>query len=105
VPRPDLIVPTKLNDNSIKLLLFSDLAFCCQSFQQLFNRQTPDEQRNRNSIHRNGVGFNASDAGVLSKYSEAAQSGALTPVDHKFVATLLQKYFGQIIDELRANNG
>jgi hypothetical protein len=54
--------------------------FVCACLKAVYNRQTKPEQQVSRTIHRNGIGFTASDATELSGYAEHLNStGFLTP--------------------------
>jgi hypothetical protein len=66
--------------------------------QALYEYQTRDEQYAETTKHRNNVGFNGPDAGLLSGIAKRSQKYQnLTAKQAKLVASRLVKYTGQLV--------
>lgn len=65
----------------------------------IFEHQTADEQDAEVTSHSNGVGFNGSDAELLSSYAKQLEKrGFLTPNQLVYVFKKMPKYAGQVIN-------
>lgn len=65
----------------------------------LYRRQTADEQRVGETRHRNGVGFNGTDAQILSSFAKFyMRTGFLTPKQLFIARKKMPKYAGQLAD-------
>ena len=72
-----------------------------RSLIKLYERQTRDEQTTRETSNSNGVGFNKSDSRYLSYCSQWVLSGRSLSGNHLIKCGVkLQKYWGQILDEI-----
>lgn len=66
----------------------------------VYNRQTRDEQQAEETKHRNGVGFNGSDARLGSYYAEWVLGGRKLDGRHlERCRAMLRKYCGQLAEE------
>lgn len=64
----------------------------------IYNKQSIQEQNVSDTIHRNGVGFNGSDARVMSYYAKWIESGKHLSGKHLIKATKkIMKYSGQLL--------
>ena len=63
----------------------------------IFNFQTASEQSSDETNQNNGVGFNGSDAFILSKFAKfAKRTGFLTPKQKAIALKKMPKYAGQL---------
>ncbi len=72
----------------------------------IYENQDPDEQRNKESNTRNGIGFNKYDAVYLTWIAEYIKSGKHLSGKHKEKARKrIKKYCGQLVDLANQNQG
>ena len=63
----------------------------------LFEMQTSDEQKEGETVHPNGVGFNAFDAGILTSFAKQMMSGGNLSVKQMAIAKKkIMKYASQL---------
>ncbi len=56
--------------DEIKNLLETNKLFVCRAIVKIFERQTEDEKVSDQTAHNNGIGFNGTDAFILSKFAK-----------------------------------
>lgn len=63
----------------------------------IYSKQTADEQRTEETRHNNGIGFNGSDAIILSSFAKQIQRGATLSAKQMAIALKkMPKYAGQL---------
>lgn len=63
----------------------------------IFNKQTIDEQSAETTMHKNGVGFNGTDAEILSSFARQIIAGRhLSEKQYALAHKKIQKYAGQL---------
>lgn len=71
---------------------------------KLWQRQTSDEQAAQTTGYDNGIGFNGTDAMILSSFAEQINKGrTLSPKQLTIAFKKLPKYSKQIISEITAD--
>jgi hypothetical protein len=87
----------------VKTQLSTNPAWATRAIVKLWQRQTADEQASQNTGHDNGVGFNGTDAFILSSFAEQINKGrTLSPKQLAIAFRKLPKYSKQIISEIPA---
>ena len=82
----------------IKELIATNSQFVGRCLIKLFERQTAEEQNSDITIHRNGMGFSAYDADILSSMAKQFQRyGKLTDKQLYVARKKLQKYIKQLV--------
>lgn len=67
------------------------------ALKKLYAEQTADEQRQKGTTHRNGAGFNSTDAGIMSSFAEFLnRAGFLTYKQKAIARKKLVKYTKQL---------
>ena len=67
--------------------------------ERLYDLQTPNERARQLTLDRNGSGFTAPDASLLSQLAEGLTSGAtLSAAEEKILKQRLQKYWAQFTE-------
>jgi hypothetical protein len=90
--------------NYVKNQLSTNPAWAQRAIVKLWQRQTADEQASQNTGHDNGVGFNGTDAFILSSFAEQINKGrTLSPKQLTIAFKKLPKYSRQIISEIPAD--
>ena len=85
------------NKEEIKYLIETNDKVLISSLLQVYNSQTIDEQCTKETAERNGVGFNASDAYILSSFAEWYKSHEyLSPKQIAIARKKMIKYSGQV---------
>ena len=85
----------------VKTQLATNPAWAQRAIVKLWERQTADEQATQNTGHNNGVGFNGTDAFILSSFAEQINKGrTLSPKQLAIAFRKLPKYSKQIISEI-----
>ncbi len=85
----------------VKNQLSTNPAWATRAIVKLWQRQTADEQASQNTGHDNGVGFNGTDAFILSSFAEQINKGrTLSPKQLAIAFRKLPKYSKQIISEI-----
>ena len=85
----------------VKNQLSTNPAWAQRAIVKLWQRQTADEQAAQNTGHDNGVGFNGTDAFILSSFAEQINKGrTLSPKQLAIAFKKLPKYSRQIISEI-----
>jgi len=75
----------------------------------LYSRQTADEQITKSTSNENGMGFNSTDAGILSSFALQIQDSGypkgkrLSPKQMAIARNKVQKYTRQLIEEATVN--
>jgi hypothetical protein len=90
----------------LNLLARSDTAVV-RALQTLYARQTADEQQDKTTRVRNGRGFNARDAAVLTDIAQKLPryDNRMTERQLALVRGRIRKYAGQLLDEVEAKGG
>lgn len=87
----------------IRMQLSTNPAWAQRAIVKLWQRQTSDEQMAQQTGHDNGVGFNGTDAFILSSFAEQINKGRTLSVKQLAIAfKKLPKYTKQIISEIPA---
>ena len=87
----------------VKNQLSTNPAWAQRAIVKLWQRQTADEQAAQTTGHDNGVGFNGTDAFILSSFAEQINKGrTLSPKQLAIAFRKLPKYSKQIISEIPA---
>lgn len=90
--------------NYVKNQLSSNPSWAQRAIVKLWQRQTADQQNAKITGHNNGVGFNGTDAFILSSFAEQIIKGRTLSVKQLAVAfRKLPKYSKQIINEISAD--
>jgi hypothetical protein len=85
----------------VKNQLSTNPAWATRAIVKLWQRQTADEQASQSTGHDNGVGFNGTDAFILSSFAEQINKGrTLSPKQLAIAFRKLPKYSKQIISEI-----
>ena len=85
----------------VKVQLSTNPAWAQRAIVKLWQRQTADEQSAQATGHDNGVGFNGTDAFILSSFAEQINKGrTLSPKQLAIAFKKLTKYSRQIISEI-----
>ena len=88
----------------VKVQLSTNPAWVQRAIVKLWQRQTADEQAAKTTGHDNGVGFNGTDAMILSSFAEQINKGRTLSVKQLAIAfKKLPKYSKQIISEIPAD--
>lgn len=94
-------IKTTYTKEFIQDKLSTDLRWIERSLIKLYERQTRDEQRSKETTTLNGVGFNSSDSRYLTYCSEWVLKGNHLSRQHvEKCGTKLKKYWKQIQDEI-----
>jgi len=87
----------------VKQQLSSNPTWATRAIVKLWERQTTDEQIAQNTGHDNGVGFNSTDAFILSSFAEQINKGrTLSPKQLQISFKKLPKYSRQVISLIPA---
>lgn len=101
---------SRITRDAILDKLAQDDKMVVRSLMVLFDRQTEDEQQTEETSHRNGMGFNGRDAGLLSSFAKQVQDWTATPPSQRryrsplsprqmdIARQRLRKYVGQLIE-------
>ena len=88
----------------VKNQLATNPAWATRAIVKLWQRQTADEQATQSTGQDNGVGFNGTDAFILSSFAEQINKGrTLSPKQLAIAFKKLPKYSKQIISEIPAD--
>ena len=88
----------------VKVQLSSNPAWAQRAIVKLWQRQTADEQTAQSTGYDNGIGFNGTDAFILSSFAEQINKGrTLSPKQLVIAFKKLPKYSKQIISEIPAD--
>jgi hypothetical protein len=83
--------------DEIKALLTTNDKFVMRSIVKLFERQTIDEQAVDGTSHSNGVGFNGTDAFIMSRFAKFfMERGYMTPKQLAIGKRKIMKYAKQL---------
>ena len=87
----------------VKQQLGTNPAWATRAIVKLWQRQTADEQATQSTGQDNGIGFNGTDAFILSSFAEQINKGrTLSPKQLAIAFKKLPKYSKQIISEIPA---
>lgn len=90
--------------NYVKLKLNTDAAWATRAIVKLYELQTADEQISQTTTNVNGVGFNGTDATILSSFAEQINKGrTLSPKQLAIAFKKLPKYNRQVINLIAPN--
>lgn len=97
-PRAKKVKPElKWNKDNIKDLLSKYNTMVERSIVQLYERQTADEKQTASTNHENGIGFNGSDAPIMSSFAKQVMRGVvLSPKQLDIARPKIMKYAGQL---------
>ena len=85
----------------VKIQLSTNPAWAQRAIVKLWQRQTADDQATQNTRNVNGMGFNGTDAFILSSFAEQINKGrTLSPKQLAIAFKKLPKYSRQIISEI-----
>lgn len=85
--------------DQIKQILVTNDDQLAISVVLLYRRQTQDEQSAGTTRYRNGVGFNGTDAEILSSFAKFYLTrGYLTPKQLHIARKKMPKYAGQLME-------
>ena len=88
----------------VKNQLATNPAWATRAIVKLWQRQTADEQATQSTGQDNGIGFNGTDAFILSSFAEQINKGrTLSPKQLAIAFKKLPKYSKQIISEIPAD--
>ena len=80
-------------------LVMTNDYFVCACLSKMLDRQTKDEQRDKQTKHTNGRGFNSADAKFLSSLAlQARKYRRLYPNQLKYARKCLYKYRKQLVE-------
>lgn len=83
--------------DQIKNLLMTNDKFVMRSTVKIFERQTTDEQLNDGTSHNNGIGFNGTDAFILSRFAKFyMERGYMSEKQLAIAKRKIQKYAKQL---------
>lgn len=81
----------------IRNLLNTNDLMVCKSVVKIFEKQTEDEKQSDGTSHNNGVGFNGTDAFIMSQYAKQyIDKGYLSPKQLVIARKKIIKYAGQL---------
>ena len=84
----------------LKKMLSTNQKWAIAALLRIYDNQTFDEQRSRETYHLNGVGFDGSDARILTSFSEFYKKrGFLTERQMAYVFKKMGKYANQLARE------
>lgn len=91
----------KVTKSDIKVFLKTKLStndkWAQVALIRIYERQTPDEQAAKDTVHRNNIGFSGADALFLSSFAEQLQkNGRLSSTQLQFLKKIMPKYWNQI---------
>ncbi len=87
----------KWKKDEIKLLLETNDKAVIRGLIRIYERQTEDERKAYNTRYENGIGFNGSDAPILSKLAAFyLKNGYLSLKQLQLVRKKMLKYSGQL---------
>lgn len=90
--------------NYVKNKLSTDSNWASRAIVKLYELQTSDEQNSQSTKENNGVGFNGTDATILSSFAQQINHGrTLSPKQLAIAFKKLPKYNRQIINLIPAN--
>lgn len=84
--------------NFIKEQLATNDAWVLRGVAAIYKYQTADEQSSEETKHSNGVGFNGSDANIMSSFAkQLARRGSLSEKQLVIARRKIQKYARQLV--------
>lgn len=95
---------------TIRETIATDTRMVERSLLKLFARQTADEQQAKTTSHSNGMGFNGTDANILSSFAQWVMQGEkkgipegkrLSEKQLVIARKKLPKYAGQLLEEVK----
>lgn len=83
--------------DEIKSLLKRNDTFVMRSVVKIFEKQTEDEKEHDGTAHNNGIGFNGTDAFIMSRFAKYfMEKGYLTEKQLAIAKRKIMKYAGQL---------
>ena len=101
-------MPATWTKETIREKIASNDVMVERSLLKLYARQTADEKASQTTSHENGMGFNGTDAFILSSFAEWVTKGAakgipegkrLSEKQKEIARKKLPKYAGQLLEE------
>ena len=93
----DKITKTQVRD-FVKAKLATDPIWAQKALLKIFEFQTLDEQKCKDTIYHNGVGFNGTDWEILSSFAlQFRKKRYLSDKQMKYVFKKMPKYWGQVV--------
>jgi hypothetical protein len=90
---------------SIQELLDKNDEAVYRAMLQIYDRQTADEQKYKDTHLYNSVGFTGVDAEIMSSFTESYKKwNKLTPKQMVIARKKMKKYWKQLLDVIRENN-
>jgi len=88
----------ELTTIDIKIKLITDVKWLYRGILAIYEMQTLEEQSVENTIESNGVGFNGSDANLLSSFAkQLLQRGELSEKQRILARSKMVKYSSQLL--------
>ena len=87
-----------LTTTDIKIKLITDVKWLYRGILAIYEMQTLEEQSVENTLESNGVGFNGSDANLLSSFAkQLLQRGELSEKQRILARSKMVKYSSQLL--------
>lgn len=81
----------------IRTMLSTNSAWAIRGMLRIYEAQTEDEKVSEDTKHDNGVGFNGTDATLLSSYSKQVLGGrTMSPKQMEYIFKKMPKYARQL---------
>ena len=91
--------------NAIRAQITSRPEAAARAMMKIFANQTEDEKRVEATNHHNNVGFNGTDAKILTSFAKQfAKKGKLSDKQYSLLMKKIGKYAGQLTKQAIANN-
>jgi hypothetical protein len=88
-----------LTKEFIKEKLVTDQRWLMRGITAIFEKQTYDEQQSETTKEDNGVGFNSTDAYILSSFAKQIKAGRTLSIKQLAIAQKkMPKYAGQLLN-------
>lgn len=91
----------------VKYKLATDYVWAVKGLLKIFENQTLDEQKSKNTKYHNGIGFNGNDGMILSSFALQFQKKRYLSDNQMFIVyKKMPKYWSQIVsisDEKQLN--
>ena len=90
---------------SIQELLDRNDEAVIRAMLEIYNRQTTDEQKYKDTHLYNSVGFTGVDANIMSSFTEYYEKyNKLSPKQMAIARKKMKKYWSQLLDSIRQSN-
>lgn len=97
----------------IQTKIKTDVNWTIRTLEVIYEHQTRDEQESKATNHENGIGFNGTDAFILSSFAEQVKkkrsqgytSGFLSDKQLEICRKKLPKYWGQVSKLIKKKEG